>query len=195
MEVGGSSDAEAIADQLTVSLENGSDFWNQLLYKASFTSTGKEIRLGLACQLWNSEKVSTLLQKPVENRKHMSGLPQVFSLKRLNVHVNIYSSGEPHIITDQGLPQLNEYFGSLFISQLEFRFPFVFCATARKRFLSQESSIGPISYALSSSSALLPILAKLISDDGTATTVYQMIDSHRSRTKQICFQIAKRQRQ
>lgn len=190
---GPGSDPEQLACQLVVCLQNGLKFWDQLFYELQFSSTGGTIQLDLTCQVWNSEKISTLLQKPIENRQHMGNLPRVCFLKELRIDVEIRFSCEPYLLIDEFLPQLNEYLCSLFISQLEFRFPFVFSATARKRFMSQESALGPISYALSNSSALLPILTKLISDDTTATTVYQVIKYRKSHTKHIFFEIAKRE--
>ncbi|QLQ80485.1 hypothetical protein HG537_0D04850 [Torulaspora globosa] len=189
----GSCDIEQLACQIMVYLQNGVKFWHQLFYELQFSSTGGTIQLDLTCQVWNSEKVCTLLEKPIENRSHMRNLPHVSVLKGLRINVEMCFSCEPYLLIDEFLPQLNEYLCSLFISQLEFRFPFVFSATARKRFMSQESALGPISYALSNSSALLPILIKLISDDTTATTVYQVMKYRKSQTKHVSFQIAKRE--
>ncbi|QLL32227.1 hypothetical protein HG536_0C03960 [Torulaspora globosa] len=189
----GSCDTEELACQLKVCLQNGLKFWDQLFYELQFSSIGGTIQLDLTCQVWNSEKACTLLQKPLENRPHVRNLPHVCVLKELRIDVDMCFSCEPYLLIDEILLQLNEYLCSLFISQLEFRFPLVFSATARKRFMSQESALGPISYALTNSSALLPILTKLISDDTTATTVYQVMKYRKRHTNHISFQIAKRQ--
>lgn len=185
--------AEELARQLEQCLRNVIDFWHQLLYEVQFFVEGCTIQLDLTCQLWNSGKVSTLLEKPVENRPHIKNLPQIYFVDTLRTFVDLTTTCEQDQLLDQVLPQLNEYLGSLFLSQLEFRFPFVFSVAARKRFLAQEAAIGPISYALSNSSVLLPILTKLISDDTTATTAFQITKYSKSRIKHISFQIAKRQ--
>lgn len=177
-------------------LRNGMAFWEeQLLYDTQISTYKGSIELALKCKVWNSDKVSTLLQKPVERRSHMKSLPQVQFLKRLKVVVTLCCFCDTLLSTEAVVPQLNEFLGSLFVSQLEFRYPFVFSSATRTKFLAQESSIGPISYALASSSALLPLLTKLIEDDTTATTAYRLVSPHKKRSKKISFQIARQKYQ
>lgn len=173
----------------------GLSFWvDQLLYDTQISASGNVITLNLQCKVWNSDKISSLLQKPAERRLHLKSIPQVHFLKRLRVQATLYTPNDGPT-ANLIVPQLNEYLGSLFFSQLEFRYPFVFSMTARKRFLAQESSIGPISYALTNSSAILPVLTKLIGDDPTATTAHQLIAVGKRKPKDVLFQVAKLEQQ
>lgn len=178
--------------QLTSCLQEGISFWeNQLLYETQISVSGNVIELRLNCKVWNLDKVSTLLQNPVERRSHVKSLPKVQFLKELKVISTLCTPCDILPSTKSVVPQLNEFLGSLFVSQLEFRYAFVFSVIARRKFLAQESSIGPISYALTNSSALLPLLTKLIGDDSTATSAYQLVSVGKKRSKDLSFQIAK----
>lgn len=72
--------------------------------------------------------------------------------------------------------QCNEYLNSLFLSQLEFRLPLVFSYGARTRLKMHESSIGLVSKCLDNSQTVTPSIVKIISNDKTSTTVFQILD-------------------
>lgn len=132
--------------------------------------------------------MTTLLTKPIEFRPHIE-LPMVAHCTELKINVDFYHTSHLWSPADV-ISQFNEYLASLISSQLEFQFPMVFSMIVRNRFKSQERDIGPISYSLVGSSALIPIAVQLIAGERTATTVFQMLKPDR-RTSRINFQILK----
>lgn len=167
--------------------DKGAPFWqNQLLYGFNCRLDGTTLKLELRCKLWNANKMSTLLQKPKELRPHRN-LPTVAFCTELHVQASFHHL--PHRLDLHGMvTQFNEYLSSLIISQLEFQLPLVFSIVARNRFKTQESDVGPISYGLTDSSALIPLEVQLIAMDKTATTVCQILRPRRQ-TNRIKFQI------
>ncbi|CAR29548.1 hypothetical protein ZYGR_0AD02300 [Zygosaccharomyces rouxii] len=132
--------------------------------------------------------MTTLLAKPIEFRPHIK-LPIVAHCTDLKIDADFHHC--PHLWSPVDVvSQLNEYLASLIVSQLEFQFPMVFSTIARNRFKSQETDIGPISYSLVYSSALIPITVQLIAGERTATTACQLLRPKR-RTSRIDFQILK----
>ncbi|GAV55842.1 hypothetical protein ZYGR_0AZ00130 [Zygosaccharomyces rouxii] len=130
--------------------------------------------------------MTTLLAKPIEFRPHIK-LPVVAHCTDLRINVDFHHC--PHLWSPaDAISQFNEYLASLIASQLEFQFPMVFSIIARNRFKSQETDIGPISYSLACSSALIPITIQLIAGERTATTVCQLLRPNR-RTSRINFKI------
>lgn len=121
----------------------------------------------------------------------MKDLPSIGFVDQVRICAEFCHIPEYKLKAKDLIPHFNEYLSSLIISQFEFQLPLVFSMTCRKRFLSQESDIGPISYALTNSSALLPLLVKLIAEDTTATTAYQLISPTKNRIKEIFFQICR----
>lgn len=73
------------------------------------------------------------------------------------------------------IQQCNEYMNSLFMSQLEFKMPLVFSSVARNRLMKHEPTIGVISKCLDNSQSMTPSIVKILCDDRTATTTFQVI--------------------
>ncbi|KOG98007.1 Rec102p [Saccharomyces eubayanus] len=157
-------------------------FWEeQLFYKVQDVATEENcITLSLKCTIWTDAQISTFLDKPRELHSHVKGYPEIYYISELSTTINFFSKAGSSIEMDQIIPHLNEYFSSLIVSQLEFEYPMVFSTTARLRLKWQQGSLGPISYALTNSSALLPIMLKMIAEDKTSTTVYQILCQKRS---------------
>lgn len=167
--------------------DKGAPFWkDQLLYEFRCHIDESLVILELCCTMWSANKMSTLLQKPSELRPHMN-LPSVAFCTELQVQANFYHSIHKWNVLE-AIRQINEYLSSLIVSQLEFQLPLVFSIVTRNRFKSQENDIGPISYGLTQSSALIPLVIELIVLDKTATTVYQILRPRRQ-TKRIQFRI------
>lgn len=132
--------------------------------------------------------MTTLLVKPIEFRPHIK-LPIVAHCTDLKIDADFYHFPHQWSSADV-ISQFNEYLASLVVSQLEFQFPMVFSVIARNRFRAQEADIGPISYGLVCSSALIPITVQLIAEEKTATTVCQLLRPSK-RTSRVNLQILK----
>lgn len=161
-----------------------SHIWKQLSYDVSFVSNESDglVEFHLHCKIWNENKVSNLLIKPGELRKHDLNLPQIKIFKKLVCQGTIVSDfHNENDCMDNIISHCNEYFSSLLISQLEFRYPLVFSKVARARLQEQEHSIGALSYALNSTSELMPYLILLIEKESTNTTAYQLINHRKSK--------------
>ncbi|CAI4047141.1 hypothetical protein N7582_003997 [Saccharomyces uvarum] len=157
-------------------------FWEeQLFYKVQDVATQENcIALTLKCTLWTDSQISTFIDKPRELHSHVKGYPEIYYVSELSTTVNFLSKAGSSTEIAQVIPHLNEYFSSLIVSQLEFEYPMVFSMTARLRLKWQQGSLGPISYALTNTSALLPIMLNMIAEDKTSTTVYQVLCQKRS---------------
>lgn len=161
-------------NQILLGFKRCEGFWQDLNYQVTFDVDKTTITLNLSCMIFTQMKVKTLLEQPLSLQRHR---PQTLrTVESVDITANfLIRDGE----NDEGwssiLNQSNEYLISLFVSQLEFQYPLVFSRDCRKRFLQQEKSLGPISYALTNSSSLIPNLIKIISDDNTATTSYQIV--------------------
>lgn len=123
-------------------------------------------------------KIKTLLESPLKLRSHDSTLPSIAYLEEIVVTAKFYGGLGVKLDATSLVPQLQEYLSSLIISQLEFQFPLVFSAVARKRFQSQETVLAAVSYSSTESSFLIPLLVRLIANDPTATTAYQLLSNY-----------------
>lgn len=132
--------------------------------------------MDLKCKIWSIEKMVALLKKPASLRTHLQS-PKIVFLERLDVRSKFHHSLHDQLPIDEIMAQFNEYLSSLIVSQLEFQYPMVFSMTCRQKFLSQSIDLGPLSYSLNCSSSLLPHLVKIIADDNTSTTIYQILNA------------------
>lgn len=157
-------------------------FWeDQLFYKVQDVNTTEScIILSLKCTILTDAHISTFIHKPRELHSNANGYPEINYLSELSTTVNFFSEAGNFIEASQVIPHLNEYFSSLIISQLEFEYPIVFSMVSRLRLKWQQGSLGPISYALTNTSVLLPVMLNMIAQDKSATTVYQMLCQRRS---------------
>ena len=157
-----------------------SEFWEEeLLYQPAFEINAEGlIDLRLRCQIWSLNKIKTLLESPLKLRSHDSTLPSIAYLKEIVITAKFYGELGVKLDATSMVPQLQEYMSSLIISQLEFQFPLVFSAVARKRFQGQEAVLAAVSYSSTESSFLIPLLVRLIANDPTATTAYQLLSHY-----------------
>ena len=157
-------------------------FWEeQLFYKVQDVSTKENcIVLNLKCTILTDAQINTFINKPRELHSHAKGYPEIYYLSELSTTVNFFSKGGNFVEISQVIPHFNEYFSSLIVSQLEFEYPMVFSMISRLRLKWQQSSLAPISYALTNTSVLLPIMLNMIAQDKSSTTVYQILCRRRS---------------
>ncbi|CCH61181.1 hypothetical protein TBLA_0E01210 [Henningerozyma blattae CBS 6284] len=173
--------------------ENGKLFWEeQLSYTFNIAIDSNEITLKLGCKIWTAEKIATLIEQPSEllvyNNNSLTS--KIDFVPQVEITVNFIHESILELELHSFVNQINEYLASLFISQLEFRYPLVFSTVARKRFQMVESQIGPISYSLTESSALFPNIIQCIIKDKTSLTSYQIIGKFkRKKTDKIRFDI------
>ncbi len=152
--------------------------WTNMYYNivASRTSDNCGVEWALKCQIWTPNRAGTLTET---SREHFIGdniFPSVRCLEELNISVQLHTNiRKLSDIKSHFCSHFNEYFISLLVSQLEFRFPLVFSYPARTRLRVQEPNIAPISYALSNSSALMLDLVSITEKQPTNTTIYQLI--------------------
>lgn len=134
------------------------------------------MNIDLECLIWTQNKIGTIVEYD-KNRHSSSGLPsQIAHLLRLDITASLESSTIDHnALLDIILLQLKEYLQSLFISQLEFKFPLLFSKVARRRLAEQDNSLSVVSQSLTRDSSLVLPLIKIIEMDMTATTVYQLL--------------------
>ncbi|KAL3231109.1 Uncharacterized protein RNJ44_00748 [Nakaseomyces bracarensis] len=158
--------------------------WNQLSYDVSVLTNEIDcsIQFQLICKIWTENKVTNLLIKPTDFRKHDANQPHIKLFKQIKCYASIVTD----ITNEKELAKnirshCNEFFASVLVSQLEFRYPFVFSMVARQRFQQQEHSIGPLSYALNGSSGLMPSLISLIEKEPTNTVAYQIVNYKRAK--------------
>ncbi|CAI4046834.1 Rec102p SKDI_12G3600 [Saccharomyces kudriavzevii IFO 1802] len=163
-------------------VRSSTHFWeNQLFYKVQDVNTEENcITFNLKCTIWTDSQISTFINKPSELHSHAKGYPEICYLSELSTTVNFLCKEGNSIEVGQIIPHLNEYFSSLIVSQLEFEFPMVFSMIARLRLKWQQGSLGPISYALTNTSVLLPIMLNMIAQDKSSTTVYQILCQRRT---------------
>ncbi|EDO17106.1 hypothetical protein Kpol_1025p26 [Vanderwaltozyma polyspora DSM 70294] len=179
---------EFLFQQLELSMSKGLYFWKEkLLYDCSLfidEDNYNKLCLKLNCRIWNGNKISSLLQKPIEYKDHRKFLPKVYYLQKLEISSHFFSQTQlDSVPIVDFVNTFNEFTTSLFLSQLEFRFPLVFSSTTRQLFRCQESELGPISYALSDSPALIPILISIISNNMIYTSIYQLVNPKKKITK------------
>lgn len=74
---------------------------------------------------------------------------------------------------------LNDFFKSILISQLEFRFPMIFCQITRQKMHKEQRFLGSVSDNLSGSTKLIPTLTKLVNDDTKSLSVYQILNANK----------------
>lgn len=178
---------------MLTSFKASAGFWEDLQYdinkKPPFINDSNEIELSLHCNLWNRSKVSVLLEAPLALRSYNDNLPSLGYFQKLEINAHFTHLIEEPLEISFIKTHFNEFLSSLIISQLEFQYPLVFSNLTRKRFFWQEKDIGPVSYALTDSSSLLPTLVTLMNNDTTATTAYQLLECRSNRFDPICFKI------
>ncbi|CAI4601311.1 ANM_HP_G0215270.mRNA.1.CDS.1 [Saccharomyces cerevisiae] len=152
-------------------------FWEeQLFYQVQDVSTiENHVILSLKCTILTNAQISTFISKPRELHTHAKGYPEIYYLSELSTTVNFFSKEGNYVEISHVIPHFNEYFSSLIVSQLEFEYPMVFSMISRLRLKWQQSSLAPISYALTSNSVLLPIMLNMIAQDKSSTTAYQIL--------------------
>ncbi|CEP61032.1 Rec102p LALA0_S02e05226g [Lachancea lanzarotensis] len=181
------SNEEMVLKGVTQTLANAFtqclQFWRDLNYRVTVDIASDNcVLLTLECQIFSVMKTKNLLEQPLSVLKHMD--LQLATISAVTVNATLSSSLTPLEIDGVAVVKhCNFFLVSLLISQLEFHFPLVFSRVCRLRFLQQEASLGPVSYALTSSASLVPKLVKIISDDKTATTCYRIIEISSDRRK------------
>lgn len=143
----------------------------------------------LSCKLWTNNKISALLEKPLDLEKHnyKGGSHRLKFLTEVKINAEFHRvKCDQSISQDNGMlsvsettKSINQFFSSLMISLLEFKFPIVFSPLVRQRILNQEMYLAPISHALSNSSKLVPLIIEMISTDKTATDTYILLFAKR----------------
>lgn len=173
----------SLAQQLFVALKQCERFWHNLCYKPEFTINQSTLCVLLNCSIFTLMKFNTLFEQPMSSQSHRQ--LQIETVTKLCVRADFHSNS--HVGAQEITEQCNSYLASLFISQLEFQFPLVFSFEGRTRFLAHEKSLGPVSYALTNSSAMILKLIKMLSLDMTATTSYQLtaLSLNRNRKQRI----------
>lgn len=162
-------------------------FWEQtLLYNIELRLLPEEktIKIFLSCKLWFNNKIKALLENPLglhtfptEKRLTICYLNEVKIIAEFyKVIMNKGTCQYESIITIGVIRKsLNQFFCSLVISQLEFKFPMVFSPLARTRISIQDIYFAPISHFLTNSTRLIPLLVKISTKDKTATTSYLLL--------------------
>lgn len=185
-------------EQLIFQLQENKQFWKEYLsYEVEFKlkRSTKSICIYLSCDLWFNNKISTFLDYPLELECYKK--TDSLQIKFLNeiqikaifykiIHKDKYFQKNEEVNVFEIKNLLNQFFASLLISQLEFKFPLVFSSLVRKRIAIQEKYFAPISYSLTNSIKLIPIIIKIISDDRTSTTAFVLLLP----TKKISFKMA-----
>lgn len=143
----------------------------------------------LSCKLWTTNKISELLEKPLDlkthNYKNSSHKLKFLSEIKINVEFHkvkckqLSSQKNEMLCISEAIKSINQFFSSLMISQFEFKFPIVFSPLVRQRILNQEMYLAPISHALSNSSKLIPSIIEMISKDKTATNTFILLFAKR----------------
>ncbi|SCU97004.1 LAME_0F18184g1_1 [Lachancea meyersii CBS 8951] len=177
------SSNESISSCLTQAFAEGLnsclEYWQDLNYRATVQVMSEHcIRVSLECQIFSTMKTKNLLEQPLSIMKHMN--LRLVTVAGLKVQATFIGASPP---VPEAIRQCNVFLVSLFISQLEFQFPLAFSRVCRLRFIQQEASLGPVSYALTNSAIMVPRLVKIISDDRTATTCYRIIQISSDRRK------------
>lgn len=174
-------------EQLMVQLQQNKHFWKEcLLYDVEFRieKPTKSICIKLSCNLWFNSKIATLLNFPLQLKCYKkTDPPQIKYLNEIqikgvfykiyNKDKNFQKSEDVNVSEIKNL--LNQFFSSLVISQLEFKFPLIFSSLVRNRIATQETYFAPISYCLTNSTRLIPVIIKIISKDRTSTTAFILL--------------------
>ncbi|CCD27059.1 Rec102p NDAI_0J01670 [Naumovozyma dairenensis CBS 421] len=182
---------DSLLEEILSTFKKGRNFWENLLYDIECSiNSDSYIQIQLTCKLWTSNKLLTLLENPISLRPHITAQPSLVFIRRVIIQAHFIHLDEEILDLSDIYFHFNEYFASLFISTLEFQFPLVFSNLARNRARWNESSLAPISYALTESSRLLPYMVQLVNNDTTATTAYQLLTRGRN-IDPIDFQLLK----
>ncbi|SCU92613.1 LAFA_0F11738g1_1 [Lachancea sp. 'fantastica'] len=173
--------SRSVSQALVDGFQQCLQFWHDLHYRAGVCIVDdNSVVLTLECLVFTVMKTKNLLEQPLSVLKHMD--EHLVTVSALTVHATFTSSSPPEI---DAVKHCNFFLVSLLISQLEFQFPLVFSRVCRLRFLQQEASLGPVSYALTNSASMVPKLIKIISNDKTATTCCRMVQISSDRRKLV----------
>lgn len=168
-------------------MKKNKHFWEKNLsydFSCILNEETLTVTITLSCKLWYENKINTLLEKPLGlGISQGEEKPKILFFSTIEVDVDFhkisYIRGSYNALklTDSRelFSSINQYFSSLIISQLEFKFPIVFSSLVRKRISSQEALLAPISYSLTGTSHLIPIIIEMISKDKTATTCVSLL--------------------
>ncbi|SCV03320.1 LAMI_0H07206g1_1 [Lachancea mirantina] len=163
---------QLLLERIRAGLTQCGVFWSDMGYDVQIRTASHGIDIRLECRVFGVMKVRALLEQPLAHASHAAHHVSVASVDAL--HIACLFAGVDSAGSSAVLRHCNEYLVSLFLSQLEFQFPLVFSKWSRSRFSQQQRSLGPVSYALTGSTELIPQLIKIISRDTTATACYQV---------------------
>ena len=154
LEVGG-----ALYKQLQECFVRGSkSLWEEQLH---YDTISDGLSVHCSCKVWSGSKIDRLVAKD-----------DVVYLNRLVLVGRFYGC-------DIGIQTLvdicNEYFVSLFVSQLEWQYPLVFSIMKRDYLLTNLVNIGTLSFGLTSTDKLITPLINIVSNDNTLTTIHNVI--------------------
>lgn len=182
---------------MIIHLQQNKQFWKEyLLYEVEFKlkKSIKSICINLSCNLWFNNKRAAFLDQPLELECYKkTDSPQIKYLNELQIkgvfykvnNKNKYFQKNEEVTVFEIKNLLNQFFSSLLISQLEFKFPLVFSPLVRNKISIQEKYFAPISYSLTNSTQLIPVIIKIISNDRTSTTAFVLLLP----TKKISFKV------
>ncbi|QEU59558.1 Rec102 [Kluyveromyces lactis] len=169
-------------DKIFQSFCRSGPFWEKLQYDSNFDLVSDSFLCELCCKQFGNMKRELLFDKPMSSKVHDPAAIEVESFDKVVIVANFHQNPTKSIDILDIINQCNEYVNSLFISQLEFKLPLVFSPGTRNRLKMHEGSIGLVSKCLDNSQTVTPSIVKIISNDKTSTTVFQIL-SETSKTR------------
>ncbi|SMN22620.1 similar to Saccharomyces cerevisiae YLR329W REC102 Protein involved in early stages of meiotic recombination [Maudiozyma saulgeensis] len=163
------------------------DFWESMYFKTHIDITKeKDIIMLLECRLWTQSRINVLLESERFEGCNVAESTKINYIEELVVNVSFNSTNPLEKEMDSLRSHLREYMSSLILSQLEFRFPLVFSRVARKRVIEQENSFLVISHAIKGDPSLILKFIRLVHNDQTSLSIFQILSSSKFR---VTFEI------